>query len=591
MDTVLMVIVNNVLAIIHLAAVDSIPLVYYLFIIALTNEGKQTPIKKKLFAFTVYGFYLLSIFTSPFTHFIMYFDKTGVYCHGPFYPITYFIVIIYIFAGILELIIHSKKITRRQFYLVLSYTIIDIAAALYQFRHIEVLLLGFYSAISLLVISFVLKNPLELMDSNMGTFNRAAFKEFIFSRSSKRVLLIVHINNANSIKYIYGLDNGYNIIRNCISHLLEECHQKLCFYIFSNTFVFACKSEEDAKYKMDIINKYKTTPLNLTFKNNESVSSSVLIDSNCFIIRDSGLIQKSFNDNSQTNSLDHVLGILQFLLESLGSSSEIVNIDEEFIKVYKEKLRVQKIVDDAIASESFEVYLQPIFDLKKKKFTGAESLIRLRDPEGKMISPALFIPETEKNGKILELGDISIKKTCEFIQKGKLLELGIEKVNINLSMVQCMQENIVEHIISLLNNYDIPKSMIRFEITESITASNPEKLQQVMNQLNSYGIEFALDDYGTGYSNTSRLLNFPFSEIKFDKSFVDSAMESNRNKLPLKHLMNMVNDSNMIVLVEGIETKEMSDLIEEFGGSLIQGFYYAKPLPLDDFVSFIKNNN
>ena len=110
-----------------------------------------------------------------------------------------------------------------------------------------------------------------------------------------------------------------------------------------------------------------------------------------------------------------------------------------------------------------------------------------------------------------------------------------------------------------------------------------------MNKLTSHGIEFALDDYGTGYSNTSRLLTFPFSEIKFDKSFVDSAMESKRNQLPLKHLMNMVNDSDMIVLVEGIETKEMSELIESFGGTLIQGFYYAKPLSLPDFVDFIKN--
>ena len=585
----IMLFANWILAIIHILAVNSVPLVYYLFILALTHDDQKIPSSKKIFAGLFYGYDLITICSSPFTHLIIYYDKNGQYCHGSLFSGTYFIVILFILAGIIELFSHFKKITKKQFYLVLSYTVIDIFAAIYQFKNPQYLLVGFYTGISLIIISFVLKNPMELIDNNMGTYNRSAFKDYLYSRSGKNPLLIIHINNADSIKYKYGLDNGYLIIKKCISFLLKKCKQKVCFYVFRNTFIFPCKNQEDAITKANTIKKYKSESFSIKISTHTNINTEIKIDSNCFIITEAKLLKENFDEDERKSSLDKAIDILQFFVNPHETSSEIKSIDEEFIKMYKEKLKIQKIVDKAIANETFEVFLQPIYDLKKKRFTGAESLIRLRDPDGKFISPALFIPETEKNGKILELGDISIKKTCQFICDGKLQELGIEKVNINLSMVQCMQDNIAEHILELIRAYNIPEKMIRFEITETITTSNPEKLMNVMNKLTSHGIEFALDDYGTGYSNTSRLLTFPFSEIKFDKSFVDSAMESKRNQLPLKHLMNMVNDSDMIVLVEGIETKEMSELIESFGGTLIQGFYYAKPLPLQDFVDFIKN--
>lgn len=396
-------------------------------------------------------------------------------------------------------------------------------------------------------------------------------------------MAVIHVKNSDSIRYMFGLDNGYNIIKKCIAKLLRECNQKLGFYIFEKTFIFIFKDMQEAQKKLQIIKKYKTTPLVIDNKNHVT-----FIDTDCYLFETYDFLKNGFDETSNKNSLDQIIDMFQFLVDRIKDFDGVKFVDSDFISYYKENLRIQKIVDDAIINEGFEVFLQPIYDLKTKKFTGAESLIRLRDADGKMISPGMFIPEAEKNGKILELGDISIKKTCEFIRDGDLQNLGISKVNINLSMIQCMQDDIVNHLISLLDAYNIPKEMIRFEITETMTTANPEKLRNMMYELAKYGIEFALDDYGTGYSNTSRLLTFPFSEIKFDKSFVDSAVENTRNILLLKHLMTMVKDTNMIVLVEGIETKEMSDLIEKFEGDLIQGFYYAKPLPLDEFVDFIK---
>lgn len=589
--TPLMLFINNVLAVIHIASVGLIPAIYYLFILAITSEQKRIAKGKLIFTAITYGIDFLVIATSPFTHLIMYYNESGEYVHGPFFIFTYIVIIIFIIAGIVELFSNAKKLSRKQVIIVLSYTVIDVIAAVFQFKNPEVLLLGFSSATSLLVVSFSLKNPMELIDNNTGIFNRVAFKEFLYTRQNKGVFAIIHLRNADSIKYIHGLDNGYNIIRKCISKIMKECNQNLAFYIFENTIVLVCKDEEDAERKLSIVSKYKKNPFYINIDSDESQTIPVYIETDSYIIKDSQIFLKGFDEKSKKNPHDQILDILQFLIESDSALLGVKVIDASFIEQYKEKVRIQKIVDNALKNEGFEVFLQPILDLKTKKFIGAESLIRLRDPEnGGMISPVLFIPEAEKNGKIIQLGDISIKKTCEFIKNGNLAELGIQKVNINLSMVQCMQENIVEHLISIIDSFNIPHSMIRFEITETMTSTNPDKLKFMMTSLASYGIEFALDDYGTGYSNTSRLLTFPFSEIKFDKSFVDSAIEDDRNGLLLKHLMTMVRDTNMIVLVEGVETKETSDLIESYGGELIQGFYYSKPLPFDEFIAFMKEH-
>ena len=281
--------------------------------------------------------------------------------------------------------------------------------------------------------------------------------------------------------------------------------------------------------------------------------------------------------------------LLQYAVVINSNHNAINIIDDKIIDEFLAAKKRQKAIHAAIQDQSFEVYMQPIYDLKSKTFTGAESLLRLKDENGNFIPPSLFIPDAEKDGSIIKLGEISIRKTCEYIKRGNLVNKGIKKVNINLSIIQCMQDNIVEQIINILDEYQIPPTMIRFEITETIMATNPEQLEAVMRGLGEFGIEFALDDYGTGYSNTSRLLTFPFSEIKFDKSFVNSMVVDDKNSIPLKYLMNMVKSSGMITLVEGVEEKETSDLIEEFGGDLIQGFYYAKPMPLEEFKKKISN--
>ena len=233
--------------------------------------------------------------------------------------------------------------------------------------------------------------------------------------------------------------------------------------------------------------------------------------------------------------------------------------------------------------------MQPIYNLHTKSFTGAEALLRLKNEDGEYIPPMDYIPKAESDGDIVSIGRIVLRKTCEYISKGNLKNLGIEKVHINLSVVECMQDDIVKVIVDTLESYNVPRDFIRLEITETMLAADSEKLLHTMLDLSEHGIDFALDDYGTGDSNTSRMLSFPFSEIKFDKSLIDS-MQNKEGNLLMKHLTSMIKDIDRLVLAEGVEIPADVELLKNMNCDLIQGFYFAKPMPREEFVKFLSTN-
>ena len=157
--------------------------------------------------------------------------------------------------------------------------------------------------------------------------------------------------------------------------------------------------------------------------------------------------------------------------------------------------------------------------------------------------------------------------------------------------MQLFQANIVEHLLDIISSYKLPKDVFRFEITESLAAEDEINFGHMLNSLTKKGVLFALDDYGTGFSNTARLMSYPFFEIKFDKSLIDLACKDEQNMICLKHLVSMANEKGMVTLAEGIEDEISALSLKEIGCNLIQGFYYAKPMNVADFKEFIQRNS
>ncbi len=253
---------------------------------------------------------------------------------------------------------------------------------------------------------------------------------------------------------------------------------------------------------------------------------------------------------------------------------------------------LDKILDRAIAEKSFDVYYQPIYNIRRKSYSCAEALVRLNDPDYGNIPPGLFIPYAEKTNKIHIIGDFVLEKVCKFIGSEEYKTLGIDYIEVNMSVAQCFETDLVTKMRNWMEKYNVQPMQLRLEITENAATFNPQIVEKNMHVLHKMGVSFALDDYGTGFSNIKKMISLPFDVVKLNKTFVDEIDNPNTETV-VKDTIHMLKSLGKEVLIEGIETKDRADLFTNYdydrklGCDYLQGFYFSKPLPQTEFVKFL----
>lgn len=257
---------------------------------------------------------------------------------------------------------------------------------------------------------------------------------------------------------------------------------------------------------------------------------------------------------------------------------------------YQLSLELPKILSEAIEKDSFDIYYQPIYDVKSGRYTSAEALCRLHTRKYGFLSPGLFIPAAERLGLMIPLGKLILEHTFKFVGSHDFKALGLDYLEINLSVQQFLSLNLPSQIKALQEKYHVDPKKINFEITESVSSQNATAIERNMRSLEQMGYSFSLDDYGTGYSNIRRVATLPLSIIKIDKSMVDN-FDSREGQILMKNTIKTMKDVNKKVLVEGVETKDKAEALSALGVDLIQGFYFSKPRPEHDFMDFLTVRN
>ncbi len=182
-----------------------------------------------------------------------------------------------------------------------------------------------------------------------------------------------------------------------------------------------------------------------------------------------------------------------------------------------------------------------------------------------------------------------LEKVCSFIASGEFKELGLQYIEINLSVAQCMQADLADKILQIMKRYGVTPDKINLEITETAASYSQNIMMENLEKLTREGIEFSLDDYGTGYSNIKSVASLPIKIVKLDKTFVDS--ENNpRMWTVLKNTIKMLKDMNMHIVVEGVETEGLVKKFTDLNCEYIQGYYYSRPIPESDFVAFMRKH-
>lgn len=590
-----MPILTNIVNVVHIISVNIIPIFYYYFLLSMTHTNAEIPAPIKYMLDGTIYYILLTTLTSPWSHWTMYNDENGVYHHGTGMTVLYVIACFYIVLGLVHCFKFKKKLKLSNIACVIFFSLAMAAVLVFQYLNPHYLVISFGVSVSLLVCFLTLKNPLAYIHKSTDTYNKEAFTEFLNAsvNAKKPVSLIFfQLDNFNLLKVRIGTTHAYKLMTEYLKHINSSCENKYLFHIADNTYGFFCNSGDVSDGKAQILYEISKTPFYINFSDDVSKTFAYRINLSIYKIENLNIFQV-LKDKHKFLLTNEIIDILKFAVSYVKPSENcpIITLDYAIFNEFYKKKAIIHTVQAAIQNESFEVFLQPIYSTAKKRFIGAESLIRLKSNDGSYIPPVEFIPESEHNGDILQIGDIALKKTCEFILETNLLELGIETVNINLSVMQLFQENIVEHMLGIISSYNLPKEVFRFEITESLATEDEINFGVMLNSLTKKGVLFALDDYGTGFSNTARLMSYPFFEIKFDKSLIDLACKDEQNMICLKHLVNMANEKGMITLAEGIEDESSASSLKEIGCNLIQGFYYAKPMNAKDFKAFIVANN
>ncbi len=249
-------------------------------------------------------------------------------------------------------------------------------------------------------------------------------------------------------------------------------------------------------------------------------------------------------------------------------------------------IRTRLYFDTAIKKDEFLIYLQPKYDIGSEKLCGAEALIRWNYHGTQLLSPARFIPIFETGGLITKLDDIVLHKVCSCLKRWEKEGLPLYPISVNVSRKSMGVAGLSEHLTEIVDMYGVDHSLIDFELTESAAYDNQEYMISVIKNLKKNGFKISMDDFGTGYSSLSLLSLMPFDTIKIDKSFVDAIginKECAKECVTIKHIITMSKDLEFECLAEGAERKEQVELLKKFGCDIIQGYYYSKPLPVEEY--------
>ena len=279
------------------------------------------------------------------------------------------------------------------------------------------------------------------------------------------------------------------------------------------------------------------------------------------------------------------------LAQSLGQ-----NMNKTEITIFTDKMHddiswgnyIKASMDNAVSNDEFMVYFQPKYDITGDSpvLKGIEALVRWNYRQEDILSPVKFVPFFERDGSIGKIDDIVLKKSCETLARWKREGKNLYTVSVNLSRSRFYFENLIDHLVSIVDSYHVDHHYIEFELTESATYEDMDHMMGILEELRDKGFQISMDDFGTGYSSLSLLTEMPLDTLKIDKSFVDKLgleHEKKEDVVVISHIISLAKELGFTTLAEGAENAAQVRRLKELGCETIQGYYFSKPVQIEEF--------
>lgn len=550
---------------------------YCVFLFVYTRKINK---KQKMYLQLLYLPYLICIVAfllTPLTKNMFYFEKDLSYHHGFLYPCLYVEAGFYLISVLVLATKNKKRLSKSQLIVIYFYTIASSVTAIFQGAYPRVLFMNFISSIASMLIYLSLENPMTFVDAEMGIYNKKAFGVFIQNslNHEKKVSLVgLQIIGLKYLNETIGVTNKQMLLKNLSSLLQVACGRKNLYRLSGSRIAVIIPNDKEKQEK--VIERIK-----IVFEDTIHIEGFYIPLS---------IKMCTLSLPEDTDNLEDTIGVISTTLKQLidSESGIVVQADKTILQKKSRELEIIEVLKNALANDEFFVVYQPIFSVEKQKFTTAEALLRLKSKKLGIIGPDEFIPLAEQNGLILPIGEFVIKTVCEFISKERIWEKGIEYIHVNLSAIQCMQENLHQQLIEIMDSYNLEYKYLNFEVTETVAVASSDILKNNMNKLIEKSIKFSLDDYGTGFSNIYSLIRYPFHTIKIDKSIIWASMKDERAMVILENIIELAKSLNKEVVAEGVEDIDQVNILKKFGCDYNQGYYYSKPIMLEEFINIIK---
>ena len=501
--------------------------------------------------------------------------KGEIYTYGPSVMVAYISAVFYLISNLVLLVRKKNVIRLSRRKAMMFWMLIWIGGALIQFFHNEILIVGFASSIGIMVLYIKLENPEVNLDRQTGLFNQTALTRYVRQLSYR-------------------------------SH-----HFSLVLLVLEHSFyknISKDSKETETAAEMEMIDYLSVVPgamvfktagdeIMLLFENERKAEESLAVLRKRFERgwgKDESVFQRPFwihlPDSSVMRDVKDVSHLIKHVRQNSKELIEngYLRIDKAIAEEMYRTREMESIIFNAIEQNWITVYYQPIYSTEEERFTSAEALVRITDEDGRVVPPYDFVWVAERNGMMLRLGEIIFEKVCQFIRDSKPEQYGIEYIEVNLSAIQCAYERFADNYIAIMEKYGVRPEFINLEITETATMGAKKIALENMRKLIEYGVSFSLDDFGTGQSNLNYIVEMPVKIVKFDRTMINAYFENGKAKYVMDAAMHMIHGMGLEIVSEGIETKEMYDTMCSLGISYIQGYYFSRPIPEQDFLEFLK---
>lgn len=567
--------VNSFICLGYLFFFNMVSLVYLLYIDEQTGIDRLRTLNRAMVSFlaVVYAFI---IFSSPWTHFVAYFDNS-VYMHGPLMYVLYAVSFILLLYEIYMLLAANNRLNRRQYVASVAFVVTMLFCVVIQMLWNRLMISQLGCVMVLFFVYMDYENPAFYSFRDTGCLNRRAFTESLAAlipklNKERYGVLVFFINDYQYLVRSYGLAETDKLVGLVAARLYKEFGTSVFCLADDKYTIIVPSGTEISSYNDRISAVFEKS---FKFENVDIKLSPVV----CTVpYLDDGF------------SAEEVEELVEYRIANPDEAIDSVQVLKNIIERKHYREQVIRAIERAVENNSFKVFYQPIYNTGEKYFDSAEALIRLVDEEIGFVDPETLIRVAEESGYIHEIGETVFRNVCKFIRDSRPEDAGIKYIEVNLSPIQ-MDDDAVTLFKGILEEFGIDPERIIFEITETAHLANERRVLMNIKMLSERGLGFAIDDYGSGFAAADYLVKLPVSIVKIDKSILWQAVNDSSAMKVLSHTVGMLKDLGKNIVVEGVETKDMEDLLLGFGCDHLQGYYYSKAIPENDFIEFAREKN